>query len=329
MSGKLSIYACGGTGVSIVSHFEQFRNKESVTQSGYSSVTPYYVDTSMSDITEDLPREFMYVFEETDGSGKKRAENFSLIKDSVNDILHKFTPGDINVIVSSASGGSGAVVAGYLLMELLRRKIPTIIITVGTCDSRIEIENTIKTLKTYEKASITTGVPVVLSYWQNDKVTNRQEVDSGVRNLITRLSALFSKQHKRLDNTDLANWLNYPKVTDISAKLVVLDVYEGEHLRNCNENVISVATLCREGLDSSAGIPIEYQAVGYVSESNSQTIKLNDAVHFCIVDNLISSIFKTLNKELSVFVEHRNARTSSSRLVTADEASSTEDDIFL
>ena len=327
MSGEISIYACGGTGTAIVSMFEKYRSKDAV--SGFAKVIPYYVDTSLSDISDELPREFVYAFEETDGSGKLRSENSDLIKTHVNDILHKFRPADVSVIVSSASGGSGAVVAGYMLNELLRRKLPVIIITVGSEDSRIELSNTIKTLKTYEKAAQVHKTPVVLSYWHNDTETPRDVVNTGVEALIRRLSSLFSRQHARLDTADLINWLNYTKVTDIEPRLVLLDYYGSSDVRKADINVISAATLCLDGLDSSLGLPVEYQAVGYVSPENNQNIQIKEAIHFCVIDGAVSNIFKTLNKSLDEYAEHRRSKAAPPPLVSSSEIAATDDDIFL
>lgn len=327
MSGEITIYACGGTGTAISSVFEKYRDKQLIN--GFAKVTPYYIDTSLSDISDELPRECIYAFEDTDGSGKLRRENNELIKQNVNDILHKFRPADVSIIVSSASGGSGAVIAGYLLNELLRRRLPVIVVTIGSEDSRIELENTIKTLKSYEKAAQTSKTPVVMSFWHNDVETPRDEVNKSVESLIRRLSALFSRQHKRLDMADLANWLNYTKVTDIEPRLVLLDYYNSAGVKQADVNVISAATLCLDGADSALGVPVEYQAVGYVSPENNESIQIEEAIHFCIVDGAVATIFKSLNKALEVYTEHRRSKAAPAPLISKADSDSNEDEIFL
>ena len=330
-NGKVSIYACGGTGTSITSYFEKYRQKE-VTP-GFANITPYYIDTSKSDLNETLPVDSLYIFEDKDGSGKIRSENNEVIKKHVNDILHRFKPDDFSIIVSSAGGGSGAVIAGYLAIEMLKRNHPFIVITVGSTGSRIEIDNTIKTLKSLERFAVTNNKPIALSYWQNDKSSPQAEVDAGVRNLITRLSALFSRQHLRLDTTDLINWLDYTKVSNIEPKLVLLDCYDSNYLKGDLENdfdLISAATLCREGIDPSIDVPLEYQAVGYVSQENSQNIHLSEAQHFCIIDGVVPKIHRNLMKELEVYTSHRKAKAPSSRIISNDEIPENDsDDIFL
>lgn len=310
IEGKIAIYACGGAGISIVSHFERFRNK--IEPNGYGQVIPTYIDTTLGDITEKLPRESIFVFEHTDGSGKVRAENNDLIKENTNKILQTYKPGDINIVVSSLSGGSGATFAGHLTIGLLKRKLPTIVIAVASRDSRVEVENTIKSIKTYEKAAHITQMPVVMSYWLNDDTTPRENVDKGIQELISSLSALFSRHHRRLDTADLANWLNYPKINpSLTPRLVTLDRLDKEELADTDCDVISVATLAREGQSTTPGVPVEYQAVGYVQERFLPSITIENPVHFCIVDNAIPKIFSNLEKDFNAFTEARRAKPAS------------------
>lgn len=327
MSGEISIYACGGTGTANAARFEQYRDKGPMP--GFARVIPYYIDTSMSDINEYLPRDFLHIFEGVDGSGKLRKENNEVIKQEINNILHRFRPADLSIIISSASGGSGAVIAGYLLNELQRRGETVIVITVGTCDSRIELENTIKTLKTYERAAVVNKTPVALSYFQNDPTIPKEQINADIEYLIRRLSSLFSRQHRRLDTTDLVNWLNYTKVCEIEPRLVLLDAVNSSQLKISTADIISVATLCLDGADSSPGIPVEYQAVGYVTAENNENIQLTEPLNFCLVDGMIVGIFKDLNKQLEIFAEHRRAKTPTSRLVTNTDIEGSGDEVFL
>lgn len=310
VEGKIAIYACGGGGISIASHFEKYRNKKE--PNGYGQVVPTYIDTSMGDISDALPRESIFVFEDTDGSGKVRAENNSLIKDNVNKILQKFTPGDVNIVISTLSGGSGGPLAGHLTIELLKRKLPTIVIGIASCASRIEVENAVKSIQTYEKAAHITGMPVVMSYWQNDETTPRHEVDVAVHEVISGLSALFSRMHRRLDTADLAHWLNYSKVAkNISPRLVLLDRLDKAAIMATERDIISVATLAKEGQDTAPGVFVEYHALGFVDERFVSGIQLDTAVHFCIVDNAIPGIFSNLERELTNFNEYRRAKPAS------------------
>lgn len=326
IEGKIAIYACGGGGISIASHFEKFRNKEA--PNGYGQVVPAYIDTSMGDISDALPRESIFVFEHTDGSGKVRAENNSLIKENTNKILQKFTPGDLNIVISTLSGGSGGPLAGHLTIELLKRKVPTIVIGIASCASRIEVENAVKSIKTYEKAAHITEMPVVLSYWQNDENTPRSVVDNCVIDMISALSALFSRQHKRLDTADLAHWLNISKINNtVTPRLMLLDKLEKSQLLEGERDVLSVATLAKDGQDTSPGVPVEYHAVGFVDERYLSGIHLDSAVHFCVIDGTIPSIFANLEKELSSFNEHRRAKPPSKPV--AKFAENDDDDIIV
>lgn len=100
--GNVTVYCCGGAGINIGSFFEQYRDR---SEPGFSLLSTIYIDTSHSNINKNIPDEFTYIFDGLDGSGKVRKENAEAISISVLDILHKFKPGDLSIVISSASGG--------------------------------------------------------------------------------------------------------------------------------------------------------------------------------------------------------------------------------
>lgn len=102
--GKVTLYCAGGTGTNIGM---QFVNLPTQTK-GFAALVPYFIDTSRSNLKADVPTDSVYIVKgasERDGSGMKRNENYSQIRESVKDMLLKHKPLDLNVVVFSLAGG--------------------------------------------------------------------------------------------------------------------------------------------------------------------------------------------------------------------------------
>lgn len=305
MKAKITLYACGGAGLNIASHFENFRGS---SETGLATIEPVYIDTSKSNITNKIPEDFTYHVEGLDGSGKVRAENHSQISECVLDILHKHQPTDINIVLSSASGGSGSVIAPSLVSELLHRDVPTIVIIVGSTDSRIELVNTIRTLKSYEAIAQLRKSPVSAMYYENSPVSARKSVDTDIHTAITLLSTLFSGENRELDSSDLKNWLKYNKVTAFDSHLSFIDFYKKKIVLEKGITAITVATLAVDDGETSPGTDVEYQCVGYIKKEVLDKIGLDAPIHVAVLDGAITVVHKRLDKTLQSLDEARNAR---------------------
>lgn len=310
--GSLKLFACGGAGINIASHFESFRGKQ---DSGFANIDICYVDTSRSNLKSNLDEESVYILDGVDGSGKVRAENHKQIAECALDILQKHKPSDINIVISSGSGGSGSVVAPTLVSELLSRDIPVIVIVVGSTDSRIELENTIKTLKSYEAIAQMRKAPVNALYYENSKSTVRSNVDGQVQTAIALLATLFSKQNKELDSSDLYNWLYYTKVTSYQAHLSYMEFFTKTIELQKPSSIISVATLATDGGDTSTGNTVEYQCVGYVQDDVMTRMQCDNPLHAAILDGVFSEIHKRLSTTLNELDEAKKARIVKSSIL--------------
>lgn len=304
--GNIMIYAAGGAGINIVSWFEKYRDKP--PNHGFASMTPVYIDTSKSNLSKVHSENHTYLVDGLDGSGKVRRENAQAISEHVLDILHKFKPGDLSIVVSSMSGGSGSVIAPSLVSELLSRGCPVVVCSVGSTDSRIEVENTINTLKSYESVAKLRSAPVNMVYRENSNATKRSEVDTQIQGEIVKLAALFSKQNKEMDSSDLSNWLKYNKVTSFQPKLTYLDFYVDKVGELKHGSVITVATLARQEHNTSAGQMVEYQCVGFVDEEHAVELELKHPLHYVLLDGIFDQIYKEHAKTLKDLNELKNSR---------------------
>jgi hypothetical protein len=322
---QIRIYSCGGAGLNIASYFETYRNG---SDPGFASIDPVYIDTSKSNLTPSLPADSVYMVEGLDGSGKVRAENHAKIAECVLDILQKHRTGDLNIVLSSASGGSGSVIAPSLVSELLTRDVPTIAIIVGSTGSRIELENTIRTLKSYESIAQMRRTPVVGMYFENSQKTTRKSVDADIHTAIVLLAALFSGDNRELDSSDLRNWLKYTKVTSYPPRLSSLEFFT--KIVNLDKSVtpISVATLGVDDGSTDVGMTVEYHCVGYSSKNTIDKIQLDTPIHAVVVDGEFTQIHKRLDKDLVTLDEVKQARIGRGSILS-DKDKPTENGLVL
>lgn len=323
--GQITLYACGGAGVNVAKFFEKYRKTsqdDHPDDQAFARITPVYIDTSRSNLRGDVPEESTYVIQGLDGSGKVRRENADAITQCTLDILQKHKPANVSIVISSAAGGSGSVIAPSIVSELLERGKTVIVCAIGSEDSRIELENTSKTIKTYESIAKMRKKPVIMLYASNnDNEAGRVGVDAEITQAITKIAALYSKHNRELDSKDLDNWIFYNNVTSFAPKLCFLDFYPGKITNLKNGQVVSVATLCLDGMSSSTGMTVEYQAVGYVTEEQNKKTTLTSALHYVILDNIISDIHAEISDKLHMLDEQQRARISKQSILSDSDRS--------
>lgn len=313
--GQITVFACGGAGINVVSKLEKHRNSD---DPNFAIISPVYIDMSRSNVVKhpNLPPSHIYVPDDKDGSGKVRVSNKDTIVQHTPQILHMFKPGDLNIVVHSTSGGSGSVSAPALVTELLARDQDVVVFAIGSHDSVIEIENNVKTLRDYESIAAKRQRPVAMHYQENPMDGKREEVDTTIQNVILQLAALFSRNNGALDSADLRNWLNYHNLTAFPPKLVILDSETGVVDSDVSGGtVISVATLAKEGMSTSPGQTVEYHCTGFI-DSSSDMPQLTEAVHFVLYDGIVAKIYKALSSKLSTLNESRKSRINAPSIIS-------------
>lgn len=316
---NVMVYAAGGAGTNVAAKLLQYIDHN---DPGFAGLNICFADTSDSNLSKDIPEDKCYIIEGLDGSGKVRAENHKEISKRTRDILQKFKPSDLNIVLSSAAGGSGSVIAPSLVGELLAKNCPVIVISIGSVQTRLEIENTLKTLKSYEAIAKMRSAPVVLAYLQNDSKTSRTQVDATIDYLITSLCGLFSGQNRELDSKDLANWLRFDRVTSFPIGLTSLTIVRGEDNQTTG-HVITVATIV-EGEENSEyvgrdKIVPEYQCVGYSPIPKDKKGKDSGPTHFVVTQGELLGFTKKLEQTLQQFSDAREARVDIVSILSSDD----------
>lgn len=316
---KMIIYAAGGAAINIASSMAKYTNSK---EYGFSEIETYFIDTSSSNIHDDIPEDKCYMVEGLDGSGKVRKSNYAVLSECSKEILHKFKPDDINIVLHSSSGGTGSTLGPIIVSELLSRGLNVIVLTVGSSSSRIETENTMKTLKSYEMIARKTDKPVCMYYKENSVETPRSAVDSSISTALVVLATLFSSDNKELDLSDLTNFLNYNSVTSYGAQLALLELYEKDVVLDKGHTIISAATLIDNTSSPDLEHPIEYQCVGYLPEKIKDIINLDLPIHVTVMAGHFNKTVDRLNKLLSEYDEARKVVVSKSIIDNNDDSTS-------
>lgn len=313
--GKVRLYCCGGAGTNIGSMLELHRNTK---ETGFAEVEITYIDTSRSNMKEEINSANCFILEGLDGSGKIRAENYEPISESIKAILHKFKPADLNIVISSGSGGSGSVIGPLITSELLANGAPVISMLVGSSDTRLDINNTLKTIKSYEAIAIKRNAPVVAYYAQNSGDTPRATVDKEIKSTIVSLCMLFSRQNRELDTKDLFNWLHFDRTTTYPVQLASLSITTDTDALDIG-NLISVATLAKDGDNTTIADLPEYQCVGYLPEGINNNASASSPLHFITSDGLFSSIASGLNNVLKELERAQEARPKRAGILSGND----------
>ena len=335
----VNIYGCGGVGVNISSALEPARGKDIL---GFAKYNLCYVDTSKSNmIRKKINADDVFLFEDIDGSGKIRKENHKAIAANTKAILQKFKPTEFNIVVHSAAGGSGSVLAPSIASELLKAGKEVVVIAIAAFGSSIEVENTTKTLQTYEAISELREKNVNLVYLQNSTTTNdEQQVNAQSVQLISMLLGLFSGEHEQLDTADLKTWLNHNKVTNSTPCINNVLIGYGQELKPYHagdhfviEEPIAVATLATRDMNTRYNHTPSLKFEGYVpsewktGDANGLTTIKDEPIHFCVVEDKMESIYKTLSDFLKDLREAESSRVRRKSIL--GDADTTEDGMVL
>jgi cell division GTPase FtsZ len=310
--GKIRVYSVGGAGMNLGSLLEKHRNQ---TEVAFGEIEINYIDTSKSNLRSNIDQSHCYLIDGLDGSGKIRSENHEEINDRIRAILQQFKPADLNIILGSAAGGSGSVIGPLLTRELLAQEVPVIVLNVGSADTRIDAENTLKTIKSYESVARLSNAPVVMYYVQNSQTTPRLEADNLMFNMVLSLAVLFSRENREMDSRDLFNWLRFNRVTTFPVQLASVSLVEDKESMSEIGNIISVATLAREGMNTALSEKPEYQCVGFLPENADDPVLSKAPLHFVISDGIFNSVHSHLTSILKELEEKQQARLKHTNLL--------------
>jgi len=304
-----NLYCCGGFGSNIGKQITDL------------DINTYFIDTSNSNL-KDVKSNNIFLIENIDGAGKARDKSYHYLKEIFENILIKFKPSNkLNVIIHSLSGGSGSVIGPLIAKELISRDLNTIIVCVDSRNSVKELDNSIKTLKSYKSISETVQKSISIFYIKNN---NRKESDRLTLEFINLCSLLLDFNNTaEFDISDLAHFLYFEKVTENKPSIGIIEVNE-----NSNDNIIEKGThivstiLISKNKDSHIhGITPEYLANCVVTSNNynNEDIQVNNVL------GKLNIIINNLSQEIVTHQENKKVN----KIQDINVKANTEDGLVL
>lgn len=312
--GQMRVYGCGGAGTNIVANYLELAGTTPVP--GFAVLNPVFIDTSKSNMREGIDANNSYIMPDLDGSGKIRAENYDAINNVVKEILLKYKPLDFNVVVFSASGGTGGVAATLILNELLQRGEIAVALVVGSDESAKATENSINTLKSLDGVSAKTGRPIVTFYRHNIRGRSRVETDNDMILGLSALAILASRQVQEVDTADVFNFVNYDRVTTAKPTLAGLEIFNDAAIEDLKKlRTVSMVSIYQSPDTATVDVTPEYHAAGY-AEIN---VGGSHNVHYAVDPTLPNKWFASLKATLSTIDEARTARPQTERILSQND----------
>jgi len=183
----------------------------------------------------------------------------------------------------------------------------------------LDCENSLKTIKSYESIAKMCKAPVVMLYVQNSNTTTREEADQLLVSSVLSLCALYSRENREMDSRDLFNWLRFDKVTTYPVQLASLTVLCNQDTPKDIGNVISVATLVKEGMSTTMQSMPEYQCSGFLPSDAYNKVLEKTPMHFVVSDGIVPEIGKHLQHILTELQHAQDARLKVTGVLTAND----------
>lgn len=311
-------YFCGGGATNIGSRF----TKE-VIQKNMGVIAPVFCDTSASNIRKlvsDTSKLAIELLPDADGSGGIRGENHEAIGDTVKSILLRHPATALNIVVFTASGGSGSVFGPYIAKELIAQGESVIVIVIGSEESLIRANNTIKTLKTLDyMASHILKKPITMFFAHNKPGDRYSVVDDQVHGAIGALQVLASGQNDGLDSKDLANFFQFAPVSSAIPQLALLEIVDANGGDMFKSTPVALASLYTEHDAPRINLMADYDCHGYVTDTNI----INKELHFVITSDDVIRIAREIESRVDDITSKANARSQKTNIVRdTDQATS-------
>lgn len=312
----LRIYGAGGTGINLA---RQLGKQES--SAALAGVEPVLVDTSTSNLRTGSDGIPTFLIKDVDGSGKVRRENSGAISENIGNLLLEHGPLGLNLVIFSASGGSGSVFGPLIVQELLKRDAPVIAVVVGSFESAICATNSLNTLKSLDSIVQRTNKPLVFWYANNGLDAPKSETDRLVQEFVFGVRVLASGQNDGLDTQDIRNFLRFDRVSRAQPQLAQIDLFAGRDLSAFEEaGVVHPITLLsifadRESLPIQIGQ--EYLAEGYRPDSVEG---IPEELHFVVYADEVKNVVKYMDQRVQAYEEKAASRQSAYRVLSSDDS---------
>lgn len=312
---RIGIYGCGGAGTNLLSLVEKKIRNEDLGGT-YSPYAPVYIDSSESNF-EDLPAGAeTYRIEGMNGAGKHRDEMLEPARREAANILFKYPPQDVNILVSSAGGGTGAILATVLAEKMWEAGKRVIFISPASIESGKTAANSLAHVRTLNNRAKANNQTAVLFY-DNNEAENKERlsIDRSMVLGVCAILDLYSGHHREMDTKDVENWLNLGKSANLEPQLVLLDIDTSIDEAKARQYPISMAAIYSKD-DAVKGSPsADYLAEGFRTDGAK-------SLFFSIHTEGLGNIAKELETVVKGYEQRSAARQSTANNALGKGASS-------
>lgn len=231
---KFKLFGCGGCGINITSRYQ----RDGLFRDSFEALG---LDTSDANI-DGLTNLSVELVPGATGSGSDQSKNVDRYEAFLHKVITQYEVGTVNILVYSASGGSGSSMGPTLHRMLLERDIPVISIIVGDNTTITEATNTVGTLLNLNKHT-ETGKPVVFSFYENTRENTHGKVNSDIVTFIDTLRIMLGNENRRIDQTDIYHLFFYNRVVKAAPVLSCLEVISGDEAEVYDRNAVAAISL--------------------------------------------------------------------------------------
>lgn len=299
----VTIYGAGGAGIDILTKLMRTDLSEMAT------VREAYVDGSRSNVSERtvVDQDKWYFLEGVDGAGKIRKTNYDVTDRSISDILLKLKPSELNILIFSASGGSGSVIGPKLIEGLYAQGKAVLVFLVGSTESANTTENTMKTISSIRNIAIKNNQFANVAFESNENNVRNAEVDAIMIATIRAVLDLYSGKHHGLDSADVLTWARPVIGAGVRPELGLMEVFQDREDALEVTAPISVAELYGDNKPTTGTIPADYNTYGSRKRAGE------DSLYFLIHTHGLNEILADLRQTYDDYEQRRMARDKKSK----------------
>jgi len=234
---ELMVIGCGGTGINIMKDVIDAPGTRVLKEAKYLGF-----DSSASN-SSDGKFEVLHMNsaknpgQKAQGSGKDVTLNFENHAPFIAESFKVHKPGKFCIVIMSVAGGTGSGQGFAVMRYLLSRNIPTVGVFVKDNTSLVERRNSAKIMLSISNQVQERFLGKVIPHISivNDERTRREINDEAILN-INYASLFLTESNEELDFEDIANSLQYAKVTGLPPALSEINFLTDDAATSYNGN---------------------------------------------------------------------------------------------
>lgn len=318
----IQVYALGGTGAVFAAPLYKMLSNIA-TDPLQPKIKVAFIDAGTSSYDGISPNDHYVIkkFDEqgrlvqTKGSGQLRSENYEAAVSSIGEIMYKFPPGDINIVVHSAGGGTGSAVAMPIVEHLLKEKQITLVVTPVSTNTLRLAQNCRDTLQSYINICDEVAFPLAIrTFFNSEDGFGKNEKE--FLQTVYGLSGLFAQDLKHLDPADVRSFFDYTKLLRTEPQvLTFMGPNANGEINIGNGYAVTALSLFRDKKNWLPECTLRNTAKNIITPSFHKTghydveASSSDAkdAHFVMVDGLLNDTMVKLSEAIDSIQKAQSA----------------------